>query len=127
MRSVRKSFAARLLRSLVDPSTSPLTPNPSSARDLLALARHNWILAFDHVASLTPPLAAALCRLSSGAGIAWRESGHREAVQLFLKRPILLTAAPDFPRRRARLGLGRRTRPRLHRQRDDPRLRPAGP
>ena len=35
-----KSFAARMLRSMIDPSTSPFTPIPSSVRDLLTLARH---------------------------------------------------------------------------------------
>lgn len=91
-----KSLAARALRSLVDPCTSPLTPLPSSARQLLGLAQHNWILAFDHVSTLSPQLSAALCRLAGGVGIACREPGHREAVQLWIKRPILLTVADHF-------------------------------
>jgi hypothetical protein len=69
-----KTFAARILRSLIDPSTSPLTPIPSSVRDLLTLARHNWILAFDHLSALSPQLSDALCRLSSGLGATLRET-----------------------------------------------------
>jgi indole-3-glycerol phosphate synthase len=86
-----KSVAARVLRTLVDPSASPFAPLPSSARELLTLARLNWVLAFDHVSGLTPQLADALCRLTSGVGISHREPGESEPLQLFIKRPILLT------------------------------------
>ena len=91
-----KSVAARALRALVDPCTSPLTPLPSSPRQLLQLARDNWILAFDHVSSLAPQVSDTLCRLAGGAGIACCESGHREPVQLWIKRPVLLTVTPAF-------------------------------
>src|SRR5207302_2005581 len=69
-----KTFAARILRSLVDPSAAPLTPIPSSVRDLLTIARYNWVLAFDHISALSPQLTDALCRISSGLGITVREA-----------------------------------------------------
>src|ERR1035438_4470680 len=100
-----KSLAGRILRTLVDPSASPFTPLPSSARELLTLARLNWVLAFDHVSQLTPRTVDALCRLTSGAGVAHREPGQSEPLQLYLKRPILLTvtdawtAPPDLAAR----------------------------
>src|ERR1039457_5938664 len=86
-----KSLAARILRSIIDPSAAPFTPLPSSARELLTLARLNWVLAFDHVSALTPQIADTLCRLSTGVGVALRESGQPEPLQLYLKRPIILT------------------------------------
>ena len=88
-----KSFAATVLRSLIDPSTSPLTPIPSSVRDLLTLARHNWVLAFDHISALSPQLADALCRLTSGLGATLRETSGPppEPFQQYYKRPVLLT------------------------------------
>ena len=87
-----KSFAARILRSLIDPSSAPLTPIPSSVRDLLTLARHNWILAFDHISALSPQLTDALCRLSSGLGATLRETFPApEPLQQYIRRPILLT------------------------------------
>ena len=88
-----KSFAARVLRSLIDPSTSPLTPIPSSVRDLLTLVRHNWVLAFDHISTLSPPLTDALCRLTSGLGTTLRETSGpaSEPLHQFYKRPVLLT------------------------------------
>ncbi len=93
-----KSFAARILRALVDPCTSPLSPTPASPRELLSLARHNWVLAFDHVSTLSPRIVDALCRLSTGLGLSLREAGGdpSEPLQLWLKRPILLTVTEDF-------------------------------
>ena len=88
-----KTFAARILRSLIDPCASPLTPIPSSVRDLRTLARHNWILAFDHLSALSPQLSDALCRLSSGLGATLRETAGpgAEPLQQYYKRPVLLT------------------------------------
>jgi hypothetical protein len=88
-----KTFAARILRSLIDPSTAPLPPIPSSVRDLLPLARHNWILAFDHISTLSPPLADALCRLSSGLGASFREAvgPTPEPLHQSYRRLVLLT------------------------------------
>jgi len=88
-----KTFAARILRCLIDPSTAPLSPIPYTARDLLLLARHNWILAFDHVSALSPPLTDALCRLASGLGAASHETSRATTHPLlqYYKRPVLLT------------------------------------
>src|ERR1019366_7125971 len=61
--------------------------------------------AFDHVSYLTPRTVDALCRLTSGAGVAHREPGQSEPPQIYLKRPILLTvtdawtAPPDLAAR----------------------------
>jgi len=93
-----KSFTARVLRSLIDPSSAPLTPNPSSTRDLITVARLNWILAFDHISALSPLLADTLCRLSSGLGATFREAAGpaHEPLQQSFRRPILLTVTGRF-------------------------------
>ena len=93
-----KTFAARLLRSLIDPCGAALTPIPANLNDLYAAVRDNWVLAFDHVSTLAPPIADALCRLSSGLGVAFHETGRRgpEPAQQFHRRPVLLTVTEDF-------------------------------
>ena len=103
-----KSFVARVLRSLIDPCSAPLTPTPSSTRDLVTLARLNWVLAFDHISTLSPLVTDALCRLSSGLGATFREAPGpaHEPLQQYYKRPILLTVTgrwtcPDDIARRA--------------------------
>jgi hypothetical protein len=89
-----KTFAARILRTLIDPSTTPLTPVPLNFRDLLAVARQNWVLAFDHISALPPNLADALCRLSAGLGAALRETPRFESEPLlqYHRHPVLFTA-----------------------------------
>ena len=90
-----KSLAGRILRSLVDPATAPFSPIPRSAAQLFNFARHNWVLAFDHVSRITPGIADALCRITSGAGLTWGEPGRRDLVQHWIKRPVLLTVTAD--------------------------------
>jgi hypothetical protein len=91
-----KSFAALVLRTLIDPCGCAFIPLPVTVRQLLTFARQNWILAFDHVDSLTPTVTSALCRLCSGAGAPCREPGQPEPLQLWTRRPILITAAPGW-------------------------------
>jgi hypothetical protein len=93
-----KTFAARVLRSLIDPNAAPLTPVPSTVRDLLAVARQNWVLAFDHVSALAAQLRDALCRLSTGLGASLRETPYFEPEPLLqsLRRPVLFTATPRW-------------------------------
>ena len=89
-----KSVAARALRGLIDPVHDPLH-EPTTAPRLLALARRHWIVALDRVRRLTPKLAEALCRLSSGVAVTVREPGD-EPRALWTKRPIILTVNDDF-------------------------------
>src|SRR3989442_9752452 len=56
-----KSVAARMLRSLIDPAESPFNPLPANERRLHSLAMQNWVLAFDHVSSLSRSMSDALC------------------------------------------------------------------
>ena len=61
-----KSVLARALRALIDPSTVPLRRLPTRDRELLQLARQNWILVFDQVYRVPSKMSEALCALSSG-------------------------------------------------------------
>lgn len=64
-----KSTLAKMLRSLIDPVTTPLVPLPSRERAISNLAVRHRVLAFDHVTRMSPTATDALCRISSGAGI----------------------------------------------------------
>ena len=63
-----KTQAARMLRDLIDPAATPLTPLPATEGRLHSLAMHNRVLAFDHISALPRRISDALCRLTSGAG-----------------------------------------------------------
>jgi hypothetical protein len=91
-----KSLAARILRGLVDSSITPLLHLPTRVSQLLILARHNYVLAFDHISRLSPQIAETLCRLATGIGVAWRQPGRHEPAQQTIRRPIILTVTDDF-------------------------------
>lgn len=92
-----KSSAARMLRALIDPSSAPLLSLPYSEPELLAVAQHNWILAFDHVGPVRHGPSNTLCRLATGATLRHREKGdEREPLVQELHRPILITATAEW-------------------------------
>ena len=85
-----KSTAARFLKSLIDPSLSPLLPSPTGRRSLIRDASSNWVLAFDHVSKLPTSVSDTLCTLTSGYAHTFRD-GDRTVVQN-LARPMILVA-----------------------------------
>ena len=110
-----KTLAARILRSLIDPAAAPFAPLPQNPRQLLALARHHWILAFDQVSTLSPALSDAFCRLATGAGAIVTEVAPadptRDPLIQHYRRPVLFTVtsrwepSPEFARRSLTLHL----------------------
>jgi hypothetical protein len=92
-----KSTAARMLRNLIDPSTAPLLSLPHSEPELLAIAQHNWILAFDQTGPIRQPVSDTLCRLATGAVVRHREKGdQREHAVEELHRPIVITTTAGW-------------------------------
>jgi hypothetical protein len=86
-----KSTAARFIRALLDPNTSPLRASPKNERDLAISAGNAWCLAFDNLSSVSPWLSDALCRLSTGGGFSTRANYTDDGEKLFnALRPILL-------------------------------------
>ncbi len=92
-----KSTAARLLRSIVDPSTAPLRSLPRERRDLFIAAANSWVQCFDNVSGLPDWLSDDLCRLSTGGGLATRELySDQEETILDAQRPCILNGITDF-------------------------------
>lgn len=95
-----KSFTARLTKSLMDPSVASLRAAPRDERDLLIGARNSWCLAFDNLATLSPNLSDAFCRLSTGGGISTRELFTDEGEFILeAMRPVILTGIDDLATR----------------------------
>jgi len=95
-----KSCAARILRTLVDPSEIPLRSPPRDERDLLVGSANNWVLALDNLSSLPPWLSDGLCRISTGGGhSARRLFTDGEEFSLSVKRPVILTGIEDVATR----------------------------
>jgi hypothetical protein len=86
-----KSTAARVLRELIDPNTTPLRAEPREVRDLMIAARNSWLTAFDNVTHLPPWLSDALCRLATGGGFGTRMLYTDDEEKLFeATRPVLM-------------------------------------
>lgn len=95
-----KSTVARMIRSLVDPSTIPLRSLPREERDLAISAGNSWIIAFDNVSYLMPWLSDAICRLTTGGGFATRELYvNAEEVLFTATRPVILNGIGDIATR----------------------------
>jgi hypothetical protein len=91
-----KSTLGRLLRSLVDPSVTPLRSEPREIRDLMIAATSGWTVALDNLSHLPQWLSDALCRLSTGGGFATRELyTDREEMLFDATRPALLTSIEE--------------------------------
>jgi len=91
-----KSSTAKILRSLIDPNSSPLRSTPRTERDLSISGRNSWILSFDNLSYMKPWLSDALCRLSTGGGFAIRELYTNDDEVLFTaKRPIIINGITD--------------------------------
>ena len=91
-----KSTSGKLIRALVDPSTTPLRSEPRSGHDLMIAATNAWVLAFDNLSSIPPWLSDSICRLSTGGGWATRELYADSEETIFdAQRPIMITAIAD--------------------------------
>ncbi len=98
-----KSTACRLIREIIDPSSTPLRQIPREGRDLMISAVNSWVLAFDNMSQIPPWLSDLMCRLATGGGMAIRTMYADMDETLFqASRPIILnginsvTAEPDL-------------------------------
>lgn len=95
-----KSISARIIRSILDPSTAPIRTIPREERDLLISANNTWIVSFDNLSGLPLWLSDALCRLSTGGGYAIRELYTNDEETIFnATRPLLLTGIDQIASR----------------------------
>ncbi len=91
-----KSFAASVLKRLMDPTRAPLRALPRSEQDLMIAAQKSWLLCFDNVSSISPQFADALCRMATGGGFSARKLfSDEDEVVLEAKRPMLITGIEE--------------------------------
>jgi len=95
-----KTTLCRVLKVLVDPSLAPLRTAPRTEDDLLISATHAHILAFDNLSHLSPELSDAMCRVSTGGGLAKR-THYTDAHETVLgaRRPMVINGITDMVNR----------------------------
>ena len=91
-----KTTLMTVLRSLVDPHSSPKRPLPKSVRDLFISACSSGMLAFDNVSVISPEMSDALCQISTGGGYATRTLySDKDETILEAKRPLILNGIDE--------------------------------
>lgn len=95
-----KSTTTRILRSLIDPNTSPLRTVPRNERDLLIAASNSWVQCFDNLSHVPLWFADALCRLATGGGFGTRKLRTDDDEILFnIQLPSVLTSLGELTTR----------------------------
>ena len=95
-----KSVASRMLKSVVDPATSPLRSIPRSPQDLMIAGKNGWVLCFDNLSGMPTWLSDAVCRLSTGGGFGTRTLYSNDGETIFNNmRPVILNGISDVASR----------------------------
>jgi hypothetical protein len=95
-----KSTQARVLRSLIDPNSSPVRAEPRNAQDLAIAANNGHVIALDNLSWVPPWLSDALCRLSTGGGFFTRTLYENDAETIFDgQRPIVVNGIEEVATR----------------------------
>lgn len=68
-----KSTLLRMLRSLVDPSQTPMITHAPNSKELIQAASHHYFVIFDNLSSLPTWLSDATCRIVTGDAFSKRE------------------------------------------------------
>lgn len=95
-----KSTTTKVLRTLIDPSSLPLRALPKEEKDLAIGAKGTWILAFDNLSGMSNEMSDALCKLSTGGGLATRKLFTDDEEAVFnIMRPAILNGIDDIAKR----------------------------
>lgn len=95
-----KTSAGRVLKALVDPSTSPVRSVPRDPGDVMISATHTHCLLYDNLSWTPDWLSDVFCRLSTGGGFTKRELySDEDEIILDAKRPLILNGISDVATR----------------------------
>jgi len=68
-----KSWIFRLLRRLLDPSSTEMLTLPKDERERVQQLDHNWLAFYDNITSMPSWMSDTLCRAATGGGFSKRE------------------------------------------------------
>jgi len=96
-----KSTILRLLRRIVDPHALDMRTPPEDQRDLQAMVRNSFVLAFDNVSFISNKMSDALCVISTGTGAQGGRALYTNAEESAVRvcRPVAMNGIPDVVER----------------------------
>ena len=95
-----KSTISKMLKSIIDPSSSPLRTLPREVRDLMIAASNGWIVAFDNLSGMPIWMSDSICRLATGGGFSTRMLYENDEEMIFeAMRPVILNGIDDIATR----------------------------
>lgn len=95
-----KSTAARILRSVVDPSATKERRAPEDEEAMIVAAKHAWIVDYDNLSSVPVWMSDLLCQFSTGGSYTRRKKyTDTDEMSVRFQRPVLLTGIPDLATR----------------------------
>lgn len=96
-----KSTILRLLRRIVDPHALDMRTPPEDQRDLQAMVRNSFCLAYDNVSYISNKMSDALCTISTGTGAQGGRALYTNAEESAVRvcRPIAMNGIPDVVER----------------------------
>jgi putative DNA primase/helicase len=96
-----KSTVLRLLRRIVDPHALDMRTPPEDQRDLQAMVRNSFVLAFDNVSYISNKMSDALCVISTGTGAQGGRALYTNAEESAVRvcRPVAMNGIPDVVER----------------------------
>jgi hypothetical protein len=91
-----KSFAQRILRNIVDPSSVPIRGVPRDEHNLYIDAASSWVISLDNMSTIPAWFSDALCRLATGGGFSTRTLYTDRDQELFSAlRPAAINGIGD--------------------------------
>ncbi len=92
-----KTTLSRVLRSLIDPNSAGLRPEPRDVRDLIIAATNGWVISLDNLSRVPPWLSDALCRIATGGGFGSRQLFTDDEEALFdVQRPVIVNGIEEI-------------------------------
>jgi hypothetical protein len=96
-----KTWATRIMRSLIDPSAAPTRAMPKDETDWIVAVNAALIAAIDNVSAIPDWLSDAMCRASTGEGLIRRKLYTDQDVSILSARRVVILNGIDATIRRA--------------------------
>lgn len=95
-----KSTTSRVIRALVDPSSTPLRSPPREPKDLLVSAMNTHVVTLDNLSGLSADISDCLCRLSTGGGHDVRQLySDTDQILIDIQKPVIINGIDDIATR----------------------------